>query len=235
MNRSSVATAADPPGAGQPGAESSVRVSDPGARLAVTGGQRGLWALQRMAPSSPVLHIAIAARVHGEIDTAAFVAALRVTVKRHAAWRTTFHENAEGVEARVHAEASVAVLEEALPTDESGALTERLEEIAATPFDLARGPLVRVAVVRLGERAHLLFVVHHLIADLWSLAVAMREVGVAYGRALSVRSSDLDRVGDRVQDNRGDGPVDRGLADSGPIDIGAWGRFVPGRGHSTPI
>ncbi len=222
MSRSPVVTAVDPSGAGQPGADSESRASDRGTRVAVTGGQRGLWALQRMAPTSPVLHIAIAARVLGEIDTAAFVAALRATVERHAAWRTTFHENAGGVEAWVHAEAWVAVLEEAVPASEPDALTGRLETIAAVPFDLARGPLVRVAVVRQGERAHVLFVVHHLVADLWSLAVAMREVGVAYGRALAFQTSGLGRSqGDRSQNNRA-----HEERSEGPVDTGEWGHFV---------
>ena len=43
-------------------------------------------------------------------------------------------------------------------------------EDAARPFDLARGPLFRAALVRIAPDAHvLLYTVHHIVCDGWSL------------------------------------------------------------------
>ncbi|HEV7515528.1 MAG TPA: condensation domain-containing protein, partial [Thermoanaerobaculia bacterium] len=49
------------------------------------------------------------------------------------------------------------------------------------PFDLARGPVLRAALLRLGEEEHRLVVaVHHIAADHWAIAVAVRELSASY-------------------------------------------------------
>ncbi|MES1211905.1 MAG: condensation domain-containing protein, partial [Acidobacteriota bacterium] len=47
------------------------------------------------------------------------------------------------------------------------------------PFDLVQGPLVRIALSSASPGV-LLLVVHHLVADFWSLAVMARELGALY-------------------------------------------------------
>ena len=57
----------------------------------------------------------------------------------------------------------------------------RIREEAARPFDLARGPLIRAALLRLGEREHVAMVtMHHIISDGWSIGVLIREVSALY-------------------------------------------------------
>ena len=56
-----------------------------------------------------------------------------------------------------------------------------LEE-SRRPFDLARGPLLRVRLIRLSSENHLvLFTMHHIVSDAWSLGVLAREVAILYG------------------------------------------------------
>ena len=59
-------------------------------------------------------------------------------------------------------------------------------EEAVRGFDLSRGPLLRAGVVRLGEQEQvLLFTMHHVVSDGWSMGVLTREVNgiyAAYGR-----------------------------------------------------
>ncbi|HEX8688400.1 MAG TPA: condensation domain-containing protein, partial [Pyrinomonadaceae bacterium] len=58
---------------------------------------------------------------------------------------------------------------------------ELADEAARLGFDLARGPLWRASVVRLGGEEHvLLFTMHHIISDGWSLGVLVREMGLLY-------------------------------------------------------
>ena len=57
-----------------------------------------------------------------------------------------------------------------------------MREDAHRPFDLAKGPLLRLSLLRLGEREHVLLVtLHHIIADGWSAGVLVRELGELYG------------------------------------------------------
>jgi non-ribosomal peptide synthetase component F len=69
-----------------------------------------------------------------------------------------------------------------LPEDARIAEAERLAETAAShPFDLARGPLFRAALVRLAEHDHLLFLnLHHAVGDGWSVGVLLDEISVLY-------------------------------------------------------
>ena len=63
---------------------------------------------------------------------------------------------------------------------------------AERPFDLARGPLLRAALLRLSETSHvLLLTVHHIVSDGWSTGVLVREMAALYAAFLQGRPSPL--------------------------------------------
>src|SRR6185369_5070073 len=63
------------------------------------------------------------------------------------------------------------------PTVQDSALRQALHAELAVPFDLARGPLHRLRLFRLGEREHVLVAtLHHIVSDAWSMAVLGREL-----------------------------------------------------------
>ena len=65
-------------------------------------------------------------------------------------------------------------------------------EEAQQAFDLERGPLVRLTVVRLGEAEHLVLVtMHHIVSDGWSMAIFVREFGALYEAFRDGRPSPL--------------------------------------------
>ena len=56
-----------------------------------------------------------------------------------------------------------------------------MRQLARRPFDLATGPLLRAALLRLGPERHLLvLVLHHIVADGWSVTVFLRELAALY-------------------------------------------------------
>ncbi|HLL45638.1 MAG TPA: condensation domain-containing protein, partial [Longimicrobiaceae bacterium] len=70
-----------------------------------------------------------------------------------------------------------------VPAAARGREAERLAGAEALrPFDLARGPLLRVAALRLAEEDHVLcFALHHIAGDGWSIEVLARELSTLYG------------------------------------------------------
>jgi hypothetical protein len=55
------------------------------------------------------------------------------------------------------------------------------EEEARRPFDLSGGPLLRAQLLRLSAEDHvLLFTMHHIVSDGWSVKVLVREVSALY-------------------------------------------------------
>jgi amino acid adenylation domain-containing protein len=147
----------------------------------LTHGQRAIWFLQQMAPQSSAYNIARAIRITSKIEIDLLQQSLQALVDRHAVLRTTFASSHGEPFQQVQAAARVcfeSVDASALSKSRfDKILSERSEKI----FDLANGPLFCAYLFRRSEKDHVLqLVVHHLIADFWSLMVLLDELGKLY-------------------------------------------------------
>ncbi|WP_280242010.1 non-ribosomal peptide synthetase [Nocardia abscessus] len=118
-------------------------------RVPLSPAQQRMWVLNRMDPASPAYNIAVALRLTGDLDVEAMRGALADVVERHESLRTLYPADAEGPR-QVVVGADVAV--PAMPvtaTEDGPALRERITELAATGFDLATQPPLRVGLFRL--------------------------------------------------------------------------------------
>ncbi|MET0396913.1 MAG: AMP-binding protein, partial [Longimicrobiaceae bacterium] len=154
--------------------------------LPLSFAQQRLWVVDRLEPGSAAYNMAGALRLRGSLDPAALRASLDALVARHETLRTTFAEEGGVPVQVVHPSAPVELREldlRGLPEAGREAEAERLAaEEALLPFDLARGPLLRSALLRLDDDDHVLcFTLHHVVGDGWSLDVLVREVSVLYG------------------------------------------------------
>ncbi|MEM7353740.1 MAG: amino acid adenylation domain-containing protein, partial [Acidobacteriota bacterium] len=121
------------------------------------------------------------------VDVDALQRAWQRVVARHPALRTSFrwHEVIEPVQT-VHAEVelpwSVCDLRGLAPEKQERLVAHHVRHAAGCQsFDLARPPLLRWMLWRLGEaRWRLLVTYHHLIADGWSSAVVLEELETCY-------------------------------------------------------
>ncbi len=139
-------------------------------------GQKALWFIERLAPEGGAYNVAVAARARG-LDPAALRRALTALALRHPALRSVFPMVGDEPVRRVldHPEIDFAV-EDAAGWSEAW-LAERLADEAYRPFDLGRGPLLRVRAFDRGEGEHaLLLAVHHIAVDFASLAVVARDL-----------------------------------------------------------
>jgi hypothetical protein len=143
--------------------------------------QQGIWFLYQLAPESMVYNVNFAARIHSDIDIPALRRAFQALVDRHPALRTTFPVRSGKPVQQVHQQLSVHFVETDASAWDSEVLKTRLVEEAYRPFDLERGPVLRVNLFSRSAREHvLLLVVHHIVIDFWSLAVILSEIGVLY-------------------------------------------------------
>nr|QEO73764.1 AMP-dependent synthetase and ligase [uncultured bacterium] len=147
----------------------------------LTQGQEALWFIYQMAPDSPAYNIPAAMRVTSPLDAEALRRALRRLVERHPSLGATFDEVRGKVVQRHDPRAEVCLREEDAADWSEAELSERLLEEARLPFDLRRGPALRVSLFRRGADEHvLLVVVHHIVADFWSLALLTDELTKFY-------------------------------------------------------
>ncbi|HEX2092034.1 MAG TPA: amino acid adenylation domain-containing protein, partial [Longimicrobiaceae bacterium] len=153
--------------------------------LPLSFAQQRLWFVDRLEPGSAVYNMAGALRLRGRLETAAVRVSLDALVERHEALRTVFAEQGGAPVQIIHppAPVSLPVLDlRRLPVGAREAEAERLAGAEALrPFDLARGPLLRSTLLRLDEDEHvLLFTLHHVVSDGWSMDVLVREVSALY-------------------------------------------------------
>ncbi|MGW4116178.1 condensation domain-containing protein [Actinosynnema sp. NPDC004786] len=148
-------------------------------RYPLSFAQRRVWERDRLVAGGPSSVRCHAAWLDGPVDPAALRRAVDAVVARHAVLRTVV-VTVEGVPEQVVAEAGTVPVEHvALPGEpEAEAFAAALAE---RPFDLARGPLARVALVEVGpDRWLFALVVHGIAADGAALAILLGELSTAY-------------------------------------------------------
>jgi amino acid adenylation domain-containing protein len=160
--------------------------------------QQRLWLLDLLEPGSTAYNMPFLARLRGELETAALADSLGEIVRRHDALRTTIY-SVDGVPVQAVSPPALFLLPQidlsGLAEPARSREAERLAAAAKRPFDLARGPLLRALLLRLGRGEHLLFLdVHHIVADGWSFDVLLRELSALYGARLAGGPSPLPEL-----------------------------------------
>lgn len=141
--------------------------------------QQRLWFLAQLDGASPAYNVPVAMRLRGPLDRDALLSALAAVVARHEVLRTRFTER-DGVPGQLVGDGSDITVGEEELTD-LDALEPLCREEAATPFDLERGPLIRMRLLRHSAEEHYLLVTtHHTVSDGWSIGVFHRDLVAAY-------------------------------------------------------
>ncbi|QPB24431.1 amino acid adenylation domain-containing protein (plasmid) [Rhizobium sp. 007] len=161
--------------------------------LVLSFAQQRLWFLAQLDEGSTNYHIPLALRLRGGLDRTAWQRSLDHLFARHEALRSVFvaPEGKPRVEV-LPPEAGLPVLEHDLRgrPDAEAALLDLCHEEARTPFDLARGPLIRGRLIRMSDAEHVfLLTQHHIVSDGWSMGVLVRELSQLY-RAFAAGEDD---------------------------------------------
>jgi amino acid adenylation domain-containing protein len=164
--------------------------------LPLSFAQERLWFLHRLDTRTLAYNESAAFRIAGPLDAAALRWSLDEVLRRHESLRTTFPEvdgqAVQVIQPPAHFEIPSVDLRE-LPAAVQEAEAQRLALAQALrPFELARGPLVRGLLLRLGEREHaVLFSFHHVVFDGWSMGIFARELSALYGARIAGEPSPL--------------------------------------------
>ena len=164
--------------------------------LLLSFAQQRLWFLEQLDPGSVAYTIPLVLRLRGSLDLLAIQTSLRALIQRHEVLRTTFgsHEGHPIQQIIPDPPLDCSLLDLAHLSSEERRVRE-LAWLAAEleiPFDLERGPLLRVRLLRCGAQEHvLLLLFHHIIFDGWSMEVLLRELTPLYLAALSGEHASL--------------------------------------------
>jgi amino acid adenylation domain-containing protein len=156
-------------------------------------GQQALWFLHQLAPDSPAYNIVVALRVHTSLDLQSLRSAFQSLIDRHACLRTTFKSVNGAPTQRIHRRMKLCFEQEDASAFDDASLNRRLVESAYRPFDLEEGPLLRVGLLKLSADKHImLLTAHHIVADFWSLALLVQELGTLYRASATNKEAALN-------------------------------------------
>ncbi|MFE9784083.1 non-ribosomal peptide synthase/polyketide synthase [Nocardia salmonicida] len=147
-------------------------------RIPLSPAQQRMWFLHRFDPDSAAYHIPVAIRLSGELDTTALRGALGDLIARHETLRTTYPEF-DGQATQLVGPAFVPDL--AVAEVEADDVHAAVVDVLAGGFDITTEVPVRAALLRVAATEHVLvLVVHHIVADGWSMGPLTRDLVAAY-------------------------------------------------------
>jgi amino acid adenylation domain-containing protein len=151
--------------------------------------ERRLWFLGQLDPHSTAYAMVKAVRLSGSLDIAALDGALHDLVLRHSTLRREIRSVRGHPEARLRppparmlGHVDLSGLEDAAQDD---AVQQVIGGIAARPFALENGDVLRATLIRLRPGRHVLgLVMHHIAADGWSVGLLFRDLCRCYDARL---------------------------------------------------
>ncbi|MEP7010529.1 MAG: non-ribosomal peptide synthase/polyketide synthase [Acidobacteriota bacterium] len=157
--------------------------------------QQRLWLIDQLRPGGATYNVPYALRAVGRLDIAALTRAFSEIARRHEGLRTRFAATENGEPAQwISPPLPVPLpLVDLSFLKDAGACAETVATAEARrPFDLVRGPLLRLCLLRLAKEEHLLLLnFHHIVMDGWSLGVLIGELAALYEAFVQGRPSPL--------------------------------------------
>src|SRR3989440_8684618 len=144
-------------------------------------GQRALWFLYRLAPESPAYNLLYAAHIRSALDIPALQRSVQALLERHPLLTATYTmRDGEPVQ-RFHPDHQLRVEVIDASSWSREQLNQQLLEEGDRPFDLERGPVLRIKVFRQAAQDDTLSLTfHHIAVDFWSLDMLIDELCLLY-------------------------------------------------------
>ena len=147
--------------------------------------QQRLWLLNQLEPDSPFYNITRILRLKGNLNIEAIHKAFEALILRHEIFRTIYKNTNEGLIQIIlqawNFELPVYDVEEEAGTEKQDIIDTTLKDEVKRPFDLASDLKLRAKLIRLSSREYILiFVVHHIASDGWSMGLLSKELVSLY-------------------------------------------------------
>jgi amino acid adenylation domain-containing protein/thioester reductase-like protein len=155
-------------------------------------GQERLWFLHQLAPDATEYQVAVAWRLRGKLSIRALATAVEHLSERHEVLRSRLividgipHASYDGEPAYLSGPETV---------EDDASEAQVLHGAVRAPIDLASAPPFRpVLLQRTSDEHVLVFLMHHMVVDGWSMRLIARDLGELYCAAVDGRAPRLPR------------------------------------------
>lgn len=181
-------------------AKRDVPATAPAADLSEVSFAQERWLFQdQLSPRDPAHTIVGALRLRGALNKLALQKALQLIYDRHQPLRLNFSTGAGGARARERQNQQVELTHSDLTKPAGDTCDTRIQKAycasVQSGFDLQQDQLIRVELGHLGIDDHLLiFALHHIVSDGWSLDIFLRELAEAYAAFANNRPANLPEL-----------------------------------------
>lgn len=161
--------------------------------------QERLWLIEQLQPGNPFYNISGAVRSQGKLNITALEQSINEIIRRHEALRTTF-TSVDGKPVQIIASSlslklSVVDLCGIPSSTQEQEVNQLINQESLLPFDLVQGSLLRVKLLQLSQTEYvMLFTMHHIISDAWSMGVLVDELAALYPAFCSSKQSPLPEL-----------------------------------------
>jgi amino acid adenylation domain-containing protein len=154
--------------------------------------QKRLWFLDKLEGKTHTYNILLCLKAIGNLNLWALEKALNQIIRRHEVLRTVFKASEEDSEPfqvilpELNVKVQLADMTGISKKMRDEKLRNNACEEAVRPFDLSEGPLIRLSIFRSEEEEHiLLFAIHHIVFDVWSINIFFKELSIFYKEVIS--------------------------------------------------
>src|SRR5262249_25961112 len=139
----------------------------------------------QLEPGNAVYNVQNVLRLEGDLNLDALERVINEIVRRHEVLRTRIEvvagEPAQVIDDWAPRKLDVIDLTSLPQVKRDEEVIRREREEVSAGFDLSRGPLFRIKVLKLKEDDHaLLYTMHHIVSDEWSSGILIKEVSALY-------------------------------------------------------
>ena len=147
--------------------------------------QQRLWFFDQFEPGSPAYNLVSSVLLQGKLDSVALERSFSEVIRRHEALRTTFdvkdNEVVQVIAPPEPLHLQLVSITHLLESERDDIVQNLIHQQTQASFDLRRGPLLRITLVRLQDEEYvLLLAMHHIVSDAWSMGVLIGEVVALY-------------------------------------------------------
>jgi NRPS condensation-like uncharacterized protein len=150
-------------------------------RIPLSAIQEQIWFYEQLVSGSNAYNVPMAMHLTGYIDIGALKKVVNDILSRNEILRTYFKEidgrPYQFILDELEFDIQIIDIEDDDRSDKVGYAKEIASDLSRQHFDLSQCPLFRVALIKISENDHVLvFVIHHLLCDNWSLRLLINSV-----------------------------------------------------------
>ncbi len=174
-------------------------------KIPLSFSQKRLWFLNELKPNDPSYNITNAFRLIGKLNIDAFIKSIKLVVQKHEILRTVFINEHGAPYQKILQEIDLDIqqndfsnlsLEEA-ELNAKGIAVKESQKV----FNLSKGPLLKIVLIKLNDEQNILiFTIHHIIADGWSIPILIKDIADTYNTIIKNEEVKPEKLGIQYAD-----------------------------------